>query len=64
MRAGRRLAPIEPLTEIRERAAAERALLAPTLRTLVPADPAYPVAVSASLSGYQEDVRRAVLSEA
>lgn len=62
MRAGRRLAPAEPLSEIRERAAAEREMLAPALRSLSPPDPPYPVTVSASLLGYQEEVRRAVLS--
>jgi nicotinate phosphoribosyltransferase len=62
MRAGRRLRPAEPLADMRGRAFAERALLAPELRGLEPADPAYPVAVSACLSDYQEEVRRAVLN--
>ena len=64
MRAGRRLRPAEPLADMRGRAFAERALLAPELRGLEPADPAYPVAVSACLSDYQEEVRRTVLNGA
>jgi hypothetical protein len=52
------------LSEIRERAASERAMLSPELRALAPADPAYPVAVSTSLSDYQEAVRRALLNGA
>ena len=64
MRAGRRLRPADPLADMRGRAFAERALLAPELRGLSPADPVYPVAVSACLSDYQEEVRRAVLNGA
>ncbi len=58
MRAGRRLAPAEPLSAIRERAAKELALLPAHLRALK-SEPPYPVAVSDALQALIVEVDRA-----
>ncbi len=63
MRAGRRIAPPEPLPEIRRRAASERARLPERLLALDPADPPYPVEISAELRAYRDAVRAAVRAE-
>jgi nicotinate phosphoribosyltransferase len=59
MRGGQRLPDaIEPLASIRHRAAEELAKLPPHITAIVPADPPYPVAVSAALKRRHEEVSR------
>lgn len=59
MREGRRLAAgEESLAAARERAASQVAELPSRCRALEPADPPYPVAVSAGISGEQQRIRR------
>lgn len=60
MRAGRRLAPAEPLAALRERAARELARLPAPLRALETSPP-YPVIVAPALQALAEEVDRATL---
>jgi hypothetical protein len=61
MRNGQRLAhAAEPLSAMRERAKDGLARLAKSLLSLTPADPPYPVAVSAALASYDREVRREI----
>ncbi len=61
MRKGRTLADAHPaLADIRTYAAAQTASLPAAVRALAPADPAYPVTVSETLSAYQAEVAQAV----
>lgn len=56
MRGGRRLAPAQSLAELQAFAAEQIARLPDGIRAITPGQPAYPVAVSASLSAYQRRV--------
>lgn len=57
MRHGRRLEAVAPpLDVLRARAAAETARLPDRVRAIQPADPPYPVTVSAALAAFQADV--------
>lgn len=56
MRGGRRLTPAQSLTELQAFAANQIARLPDSVRAIAPAEPAYPVTVSASLSAYQRRV--------
>ncbi|MBI2719710.1 MAG: nicotinate phosphoribosyltransferase [Rhizobiales bacterium] len=61
MRNGRKLAhPAEPLSAMRERARDGMARLPESILSLAPADPSYPVAISAALSSYGLRVRREI----
>jgi len=61
MRGGRRLPDAgPPLDAIRDRAAAETALLPDRITALARAEPAYPVIISPALAAYQEEVKRRV----
>jgi len=57
MRGGRRLLGAEDLATIRRRAAEEIARLPSSVTALAPAEPPYPVTISAALERYHEDVR-------
>ncbi len=61
MKGGRRIDPQpEPLSRIRARAAGELARLPERLRALEPADPPYPVEISAELRAHRDAVRARV----
>ena len=61
MRNGRKLAhPAEPLSAMRERARDGLARLPKSIVSLAPADPPYPVAISAALASYDLEVRREI----
>jgi len=62
MRDGRRLAPRSGLASLRAGAAVRLAELPTGLRALAPADPAYPVAISAALIAEERKVRDRVLA--
>lgn len=57
MRAGRRLPDEEDLARMRRRAAEEMAQLPPRIAALAPADPPYPVTISAALEQFYAEVR-------
>jgi nicotinate phosphoribosyltransferase len=62
MRSGQRTAhAAESLPAMRERARDGLARLAKSLLSLTPADPPYPVAVSAALASYDHEVRREIV---
>ncbi len=61
MRNGRRLVhPAEPLSVMRERAGDGLARLPKPILSLAPADPPYPVAISAELASYDLEVRHEI----
>ncbi|BDG02283.1 nicotinate phosphoribosyltransferase [Anaeromyxobacter oryzae] len=61
MRGGTRVAPPTRLDAVRAYARAERDLLPPRIRVLEPADPAYPVEVSATLAAWRDAVAAELL---
>jgi nicotinate phosphoribosyltransferase len=63
MRAGRRLAPPEPLAQLRERAAQELARLPGPLRALAEDHPPYPVTVAPALARLAEEVDKSTTNE-
>jgi nicotinate phosphoribosyltransferase len=63
MRDGRRLAAISAdLDEVRRHAATEIGRLPDPVRSIEPADPPYPVEVSAALRDYQDEIAREIAS--
>ncbi|QKT03508.1 nicotinate phosphoribosyltransferase [Ectothiorhodospiraceae bacterium 2226] len=60
MRGGRRTQAAAPLTALRERARQRIARLPDAVQANAPAEPPYPVAVSAALRAYQDAVRKAI----